>query len=110
MGKNVRGITQAAKSLFMAYDWPGNIRELENVLERAVLVTTANFIRVQDIPTYISRRVTKQSPQSLTLDEVEKNHIQSVLTITGGNRTKAASILGISRRALYRKILKYNLK
>jgi DNA-binding NtrC family response regulator len=109
IGKNVRGITLDAKRLLISYDWPGNIRELENVLERAVLVTTANFIRVQDIPSYIGDSLKRESPSNLSLDEVEKHHIQSVLTTTGGNKTKAATLLGISRRALHRKIIKYHL-
>ena len=110
LGKDVRGITMDAKHLLMSYNWPGNIRELENVIERAVLVTPVNFIRAQDLPTYIKESAKKDSPASLTLNDLEKNHIQSVLTTTGGNKTKAASILGISRRALLRKINKYNLK
>ena len=110
LGKDVRGITMDAKHLLMSYNWPGNIRELENVIERAVLVTPVNFIRAQDLPTYINESTKKDSPASLTLNDLEKNHIQSVLTTTGGNKTKAASILGISRRALLRKINKYNLK
>lgn len=110
LGKDVRGITMDAKHLLMSYNWPGNIRELENVIERAVLVTPVNFIRAQDLPTYIKESTKKDSPASLTLNDLEKNHIQSVLTTTGGNKTKAASILGISRRALLRKINKYNLK
>lgn len=110
LGKDVRGITMDAKHLLMSYNWPGNIRELENVIERAVLVTPVNFIRAQDLPAYIKESTKKDSPASLTLNDLEKNHIQSVLTTTGGNKTKAASILGISRRALLRKINKYNLK
>ena len=110
LGKDVRGITMDAKHLLMSYNWPGNIRELENVIERAVLVTPVNFIRAQDLPTYIKESAKRDSPASLTLNDLEKNHIQSVLTTTGGNKTKAASILGISRRALLRKINKYNLK
>ncbi len=108
LGKNVRGITISAKNLLMSYDWPGNIRELENVLERAVLVTTASFIRPQDLPSYI-QTIKRETSGSLTLSDLEKNHIQKVLITTGGNKTKAASILDISRRALLRKIYKHGL-
>ncbi len=109
IGKGALGITRPAQSLLISYDWPGNIRELENVLERAVLVTSVNFIRQQDLPSYIHgiKPVPSKNP---TLDEVEKNHIQQVLITTGGNKTEAASILGISRRALLRRIYKHGLK
>ena len=110
IGKNILGISRPAQSMLMAYNWPGNIRELENVLERAILVTTEDFIRPQDLPSYI-RRLKQEVPiTSLTLAEVEKNHIRSVLTTTGGNKTRAAHILGISRRSLLRKIQKYGLQ
>ncbi len=108
IGKEVAGISRPAQSLLMAYDWPGNIRELENLLERAILVTTENFIRPQDLPPYIKKLKT-EPPASLSLDELEKKHIWSVVTTAVGNRTKAAHILGISRRALLRKIYKHGL-
>ncbi len=109
IGKEVAGISRPAQSLLMAYDWPGNIRELENVLERAILVTTESFIRLQDLPSYIKKLKT-ETPAYLSLDELEKSHIQRALITTGGNKTKAASILGISRRALLRKTYKYGLQ
>ena len=108
-GKDIRGITMAAKHLLLSYDWPGNIRELENVLERAGLITTANFIRLQDLPKYLAVNAGKDGPADLSLSSQEKDHIQRVLITSGGNRTKAASLLGISRRALFRKMKKYGL-
>ncbi|MEE8329369.1 MAG: sigma-54 dependent transcriptional regulator [Thermodesulfovibrionia bacterium] len=107
-GKKVFGITRPAQSLLMSYDWPGNIRELENVIERAVLVTTANFIRPEDLPVYI-KELRTETTANLSLNNSEKNFIQQVLITTGGNKTKAATILGISRRALFRKINKHGL-
>ncbi|MEW6601296.1 MAG: sigma-54 dependent transcriptional regulator [Nitrospirota bacterium] len=109
LGKNIRGITMDVKRILMSYDWPGSIRELENILERAVLVTTVNFIRSQDLPSYLSG-ITKQKPASvIPLEEMEKNHIQQALMVTGGNKSNAASLLRISRRALGRKLSKYGL-
>jgi len=110
VGKDVRGITMDAKRLFMSHIWPGNIRELENVIERAVLVSTVNFIRSQDLPPYIKEGAKKEQTSNLSLDEIEKNHIKKVLLISGGNKTKAAAMLCISRRALHRKIIKYSLQ
>ncbi len=110
IGKDILGITMDARRLIMSYDWPGNIRELENVIERALLVTTVNFLRPHDLPTYLDTGSKQTSPTSLLLDEVEKNHIQKVLITTGGHKTKTAALLGISRRALSRKITKYKIE
>jgi DNA-binding NtrC family response regulator len=110
LGKNVLGITTAAKRLLMSYDWPGNVRELENVLERAVLISKSNYIRDQDLPEYLKGSRKAGFSSGMSLEEVEKNHIERVLLTTGGNRTKAAAILGISRRALLRKTDKYGIK
>jgi transcriptional regulator with PAS, ATPase and Fis domain len=108
LGKEVLGITIPAKKMLLSYDWPGNVRELENVIERAILITTANFIRQEDLPQYL-QHIKTDSNTNLKLDTVEKEHIQKLLMTTGSNRTKTASLLGISRRALLRKINKYGL-
>lgn len=92
----------------MSYDWPGNIRELENVLERAVLLTSTNFIRPQDLPSNIIESK-KDDGMDLSINEIMKNHIKRTLLSSGGNKTKAAFLLGISRRALQRKLVKYKL-
>ena len=108
VGKDVAGIAMPAQRSLMSYDWPGNIRELENVIERAVMLTNASFIRPQDLPSHI-REERKESVQNLTIDELVQNHIASILKNTNNNKTKAASILGISRRSLQRKMEKYGL-
>ena len=110
IGKDVRGITMDAKRLFMSHNWPGNLRELENVIERAVLVSTVNFVRSQDLPPNIKEGAKTEQTSDLSLEETEKNHIKKVLLIAGGNKTKAAAMLCISRRALLRKTIKYNLQ
>jgi len=106
--KKVIGISIPAQRYLVSYDWPGNVRELENVIERAILVTTANFIRPQDLPPYI-KNLKSSGGEGLSVDETLKNHIHRVLVTVGGNKTKAASLLGISRRALQRKIEKYSI-
>ncbi len=122
-GKEVFGISLPAQCSLAAYDWPGNIRELENVIERAVLVTTANFIRLQDLPDYIRetnvirsqdlpdylRETGSAEGSSLRIDDLLTKHIQHVLAIKGGNKTDTAAALGISRRALQRKLEKYGI-
>jgi DNA-binding NtrC family response regulator len=108
-GKNIRGINMDAKRILISYDWPGNTRELENVIESALLVSDVNFIRPIDLQTYLTDKMEEGDASSLLLQDVEKNHILKVLSAAGGNKTKAASLLGISRRALHRKIDKYGL-
>jgi DNA-binding NtrC family response regulator len=108
-GKKVFGISRPAQGMLLAHDWPGNVRELENVLEQAAILTTESFIRPNDLPATLIKPVRTGEPPPLTLDALEKQHITSVLRSCNGNRTKAALILGISRRALIRKIEKFSI-
>ena len=108
-GKKVFGISRPAQSNLMAYGWPGNIRELENILEQAAMMTTESFIRADDLPRHLGTP-RKEGPSPMSLGEMEKKHVQEVLQRCAGNRTKASTLLGISRRALIRKIQKLGLK
>jgi DNA-binding NtrC family response regulator len=110
-GKTVYGISRPAQAVLMAYDWPGNVRELENILEQAAILTAESYIRVEDLPAHI--QVSKPAiipPSALSLVDVERRHIENILQQYGGNRTKASQALGISRRALSRKLDKFDLK
>lgn len=110
-GKAVAGISRPAQIAMMSYNWPGNVRELENVIEQAAILTPEPFIRIDDLPDYLKTTETDNLPirPPMSLSEVEKMHIDKILKDCKGNRTNAAKILGISRRALFRKIKKYGL-
>jgi DNA-binding NtrC family response regulator len=107
-GKKVFGISRPAQAALLTYDWPGNVRELENILEHAAVITTETFIRLEDLPIHLKETPVKHMTDSMLLDEVVKNHIEKVLTQCNGNRSRASRILGISRRALLRKIEKHS--
>ncbi len=99
------------------YEWPGNIRELENIIERCIVVTSGNLITLEDLPEYIAKLdmenavcLTKENTLDETIDNAEKNAIIKILRECDGNRTHASEKLGISRRSLHRKILKYELE
>ncbi len=106
--KEIAEFSPQATDFLLRCKWPGNVRELENAIERAVILTKNSCIEIADL-----------SPQNLVpagstlpgrnLKQVEKNHIQDVLTETGGNYTGAARILGISRMTLYNKAKAYGL-
>lgn len=109
-GKNV-GFSQAALQKLLTLSWPGNVRELENMVERLVVLARGSQIDATDIPDveqtsseHFFGQTTENSP---TLEDLEKRYIQLILEKTGGKKEKAAQILGINRRTLYRKEREY---
>jgi two-component system response regulator HydG len=115
--KKVIGLSTAAAERMMAYDWPGNVRELGNCLERAVALAHFEEIQVEDLPDKIRNQQSRRSPsmsgnelpELLTLEEVERRHVLRVLEACHGNRTDAAKILGLDRKTLYRKLLRWGV-
>jgi len=112
--KEMKGISRKAQILLMNHTWEGNVRELQNVIESAAILTTKDYISDQVISkqlqkTTASSRAGLAFADDLSLEEVEKQHIANVLKKTGGNKVKASSILGLSRRSLYRKIEKLTI-
>jgi len=107
--KGVRGISRSAQSALLSYNWPGNIRELKNIIERAAIVTSESFIRLDDLPVSIRRVSSGETCNATSLDNVLKTHIEKILQQCDNNQTHAARLLGISRRTLIRKIKKYSI-
>lgn len=101
-------ISREAMDEMMLYDWPGNIRELENAIERAVVVGKQREILPEDLPIFCHEPAAAARTQSLK--EVEKNHIQQVLADNQWNIARSAKILGIDRSTLYSKIKRYHIK
>jgi two-component system, NtrC family, response regulator AtoC len=99
-------ISPEAMDILIRYGWPGNVRELENVIERTVTLSSANLILPEDLPRRLqlepAQMDLKSLPSRIPLSELEKLYIQKVLEETGGNKKRAADILGIDRRTLYR--------
>ena len=109
-GKAVRGFTEEAALHLLRYSWPGNVRELENAMEQAVALTHAETLDEGDLPLRVRRRarvsgvLTKHGIP--TLEQLETEHIEQVLSRTKGNKSQAARLLGIDRRTLHRKLSK----
>ena len=97
--------SSTALSLLEAYDFPGNVRELRNLLERALVQAQGNEITPADLP----QRVRESTPKRLTLEELERAYIAEVLDATRGKKGRAAEILGISRKTLLEKRRRYGL-
>jgi two-component system, NtrC family, response regulator len=95
----------------MDYQWPGNIRELRNVIERGIILSENGMIGINSLPRELTENAetTAQDGSFLTLEDMEKRHIRKILDHSEGNRTQAAQILGISRKTLYRKVKEYHL-
>ncbi len=108
--KGVRGISRPAQDMLLSHNWPGNVRELENVVNQAVILTSESFIGPSHLPAYLRGQKMKQAQDETSLDRVVKRHIEAVLQECQGNRSRASKKLGISRRALLRKIEKYSVK
>jgi two-component system response regulator AtoC len=102
-------ISTEARELLVAYDWPGNVRELENAVARALALNPSGVVIPEDLPDAIRIAQTGSAPVPLpppgdrpTLAELERRYASQVLGETGGNKTRAAEILGIDRKTLYR--------
>lgn len=112
-GKEITSIDSQAKSAIFNYDWPGNIRELRNCIESAVVICSGNQIKLEDLPPNISK-VTSDSliniPSNVTLDEAEKIIILQTLAQNKNNKTKTAELLGIGRKTLHRKLEEYGVE
>lgn len=104
--KNISGIDSHARAALYKYDWPGNIRQLQNCIESAVVMCSGSVITLDDLPPSISGALGEQMisiPLGTTLDEAENIIIEQTLAANKGNKSKTAEILGIGRKTLYRK-------
>jgi DNA-binding NtrC family response regulator len=106
--KKLAAFSAEANDFLMKYDWPGNIRELENAVERAVILGKGTIVEVGDLSQQ-SLYLPHKTTMGKTMRDVEKNHLLNVLIETGGNCSEASRILGISRMTLYNKIKAYDL-
>lgn len=106
-GKHIQGLTRRAEAALARYPWPGNVRELENAISSAAITSTGELLDFEDLPKHIQSGPVHMSPNSdswrpVTLEEVERFHVQRVLDLCEGNQVRAAEILGIGRTSLYR--------
>jgi DNA-binding NtrC family response regulator len=111
-GGEAKQLTPQAQDVIMAYDWPGNVRELENALERAAVLTKGDRIELSALPDKLAERraeplVAERPHANPTLDVIERAYITWVLQSEGGNKTRAAEVLGIDPSTLYRKLGRY---
>jgi two-component system NtrC family response regulator len=113
--RNIKGLTSEARDLLLKYDYPGNVRELVNIMERAVVITRDEYITTNDLP-FKSTVLPESSGSKLagslrdSVEELEKQLIADAMEKTSDNQTKAAEILGMSERMLRYKLKKYGLK
>lgn len=110
MKKQVTSISPAALEMLTGYQWPGNARELENVMERAVILARSNEITTDTLPIWKkSESLSSSAGGSLSLESLEREHIRAVFEASGQNKSRTAEQLGISRKTLDRKIVEYGL-
>jgi DNA-binding NtrC family response regulator len=107
--KGISGVSEDALKILLNYSWPGNIRELENIIQRAITLSQHEVILPEDLPATIIQKIDeklfeKALEEKFTLDQLEKEYIKRVLVETGGNKSKAAERLGLDRKTLYRKL------
>jgi two-component system response regulator HydG len=114
--KRVKGFTPLAIDMLLKYNWPGNVRELENAVERAVILLPGDFISEKELPLNITESHPEaeastvppvMATQAESLEEIEKRAILATLEATDGNKSAAARRLGITRKTLHKKLVKY---
>lgn len=111
-GKSIEGFTPKAQAILYRYSWPGNIRELRNCIESAIVMCKGNMIDIDDLPLNVRSGITDDQitiPLGCTLDNAEKEIIKATLAYCKGNKSKAAEVLGIGRKTLHRKVQEYKL-
>jgi len=109
----IREISKEAMAVLMSHAWPGNVRELENVIERAVTLGHGPAVLPADLPPHLAggaNPLERALAREATLEDLERDYIAMILQRTKGHQIRAATILGIDRRTLYRKIRRYGLK
>ncbi len=110
--KNIKGFDKASKAAMIKYNWPGNIRELKNAVESAVVMCTGDEIKMEDLPRALRSQGEEKVitiPIGITMDEAEKIIIQENLAANKGNKSRTADILGIGRKTLHRKLEELNI-
>jgi DNA-binding NtrC family response regulator len=108
--KSITGFDSRSRSALYKYDWPGNIRQLRNCVESAVVMCSGNEITLEDLPPTVRGAAESnviQVPMGITMAEAEKIIIQQNLASNQGNKSKTADILGIGRKTLHRKLEEY---
>ncbi|MBU0934971.1 MAG: sigma-54 dependent transcriptional regulator [Spirochaetes bacterium] len=111
--KTIEGLEAKAKASLYAYAWPGNIRELRNCMESAVVLSSNNIITLEDLPPNVRGAGDSSSiklPLGISMNEAEKILIAETLAANSGNKSRTAEILGIGRKTLYQKILDYGIE
>ena len=114
-GHPLKSLSPSALEAALAYDWPGNVRELENALERAVILTPGETIDVGALPERVTSRraeplVSERVVSNPTLEAIERAYIMWVLQSEGGNKSRAADVLGIDPSTLYRKLSRFGVE
>jgi DNA-binding NtrC family response regulator len=115
--RQIRGLTAGARNLIMTYSWPGNVRQLESAIERAILLCEGNEIEVEDLPVEMRQEGTpagafdfKLPPEGISFEDVERSLITQAMEQTNWNITRAAKLLGLSFRTLQYRLEKFGLK
>ena len=108
LNRNVEGLDSKAKERIAAYNWPGNLRELNNVMKRATLLASGRYIGVTELEQSMAH-IQPQAPTTLHDEETELKRIEAALKAAGGNKSKAAQLLAVDRKTLYNKMKKYGI-
>jgi DNA-binding NtrC family response regulator len=110
--KEITGITRRAQTVLARYPWPGNVRELENVIGNACMMVAGSLIDVQDLPESVRNQdvvMSAEGERLLPMEEVQRRHLLRVLEHTGGNKSRTAEILGLSRATVYEMLSKMKM-
>lgn len=108
-GKNISGMDKETRQLLLGYSYPGNVRELANIIERAVALADQDILRMNDLPPQVQSVEAALAPGWVRLADREREYIRQVLQATRNNIKKAAEILDVPHTTLWRKIKKYGL-